>query len=224
MALGVMICSATISKAVDMGTTFTYQGRLIDANSAADDLYDLQFKLFDDPNIVIGNQIGSDVNVPDTDVIDGHFTVALDFNDANAFNGDSRWLEICVRPGELGDPNVYTVLSPRQEIKPTPYALYAASGTPGPQGPQGEQGPPGPEGLQNDSARSEEQSQEPYGSGRPSCQDGLFVEQNCLLGGGLPKGEPPGECFFPGRPEVPLPACIQQGVSQGLSVSPGTGE
>jgi len=102
------------------GTAFTYQGRLTDANSVADGLYDLQFKLFNDPSD--GNQVGSDVNKPDVDVIEGYFTVKLDFG-AGVFNGDPRWLEIGVRPGEQNDPDVYTVLEPRQEITPTPYAL-----------------------------------------------------------------------------------------------------
>jgi len=123
LALGLMVCSARVTEAVPMGTAFSYQGRLIDANAVADGFYDLQFKLFDDPNIVIGNQIGSDVNVPDIDVIDGYFTVPLDFG--SVFDGNAVWLEIGIRPGDMNDPNVYTFLEPRQEITPTPYAIYA---------------------------------------------------------------------------------------------------
>jgi hypothetical protein len=93
--------------------------------SLADGLYDFQFRLYDDPNIFDGNQVGDDVNVPDGDVIEGYFTVVLDFNDANAFKGEAQWLEIGVRPGHENDPNTYEVLSPRQEVTPTPYALYA---------------------------------------------------------------------------------------------------
>ncbi len=113
------------SLAGTMGTAFTYQGRLIDNNDVADGLYDFQFKLFD--SVSDGNQLNSDVNVPDVDIIDGYFTVLLDFG-SSVFNGDARWLEIGVRPGDMNDPNDYTTLSLRQEITPTPYALYAASG------------------------------------------------------------------------------------------------
>jgi hypothetical protein len=60
------------------------------------------------------------------DVIDGYFTMLLDFG-SDVFNGNDRWLEIGVRPGELNDPNVYTLLSPRQEVTPTPHAIYAQS-------------------------------------------------------------------------------------------------
>jgi hypothetical protein len=106
-----------------MGTGFTYQGRLIDANKAADGLYDFQFKLYD---AEIGTiQLGSEVNKPDVDVMDGYFTVNLDFG--SVFDGNDRWLDIGVRAGELEDPNTYTSLSPRQKVTPTPYAVYAES-------------------------------------------------------------------------------------------------
>jgi len=124
LALGLMVWAAAPSQAGPVGTAFTYQGRLIDANDVADGLYDFRFKLFDDPNVVLGNQVGSDVNKPDVDVIDGYFTVELDFG-SGVFDGDARWLEIGVRPGVLEDPNTYTTLVPRQEVTPTPYALYA---------------------------------------------------------------------------------------------------
>jgi len=103
-----------------MGTAFTYQGRLLDANSAADGLYDFQFALYDSED----TQHGNTVEANDLDVIDGYFTVELDFG-SDAFDGFARWLEIGVRPGELEDPNVYTTLSPRQEVTPTPYSLHA---------------------------------------------------------------------------------------------------
>jgi len=103
-----------------MGTALTYQGRLIDANAPADGLYDFEFKLFNDP--CTGTQQGSTIDVNDLDVIDGYFTVELDFG-SDVFDGDARWLDISVRPGDVNDPNAYTVLSPRQEVTPVPYAL-----------------------------------------------------------------------------------------------------
>jgi hypothetical protein len=123
LVLGLMVWSAAVSNAAPMGTAFTYQGRLIDANSAADGEYDFQFKLFDDSNDPCsGNQLGSDVNKPDVDVIDGYFTVKLDFG-SGIFDGNAVWLEIGVRPGDMNDPNTYTVLSPRQQITAAPYVL-----------------------------------------------------------------------------------------------------
>jgi hypothetical protein len=117
-----VVCPAKVSQAAPMGTAFTYQGHLYDANYAANGLYDFQFKLYDANSG--GVQLGNDVNKPDFDVIDGYLTVELDFG-TGVFTGDARWLEIGVRPGDLNDPNVYTSLSPRQEVTPTPYAIYA---------------------------------------------------------------------------------------------------
>jgi hypothetical protein len=77
-------------------------------------------KLFDTDSD--GNQIGDDVNKPDVDVIDGYFIVMLDFG-SGVFDGNNPWLEIGVRPGELNDPNEYTVLSPLQQLTATPYAM-----------------------------------------------------------------------------------------------------
>jgi hypothetical protein len=107
-----------------MGTAFTYQGQLLDKNKPADGLYDFQFKVFEhfDPNL--GSQQGITNDINDLDVIDGHVIVELDFR-SDVFAGDARWLEIGVRPGNSNDPNAFVTLSPRQEITPTPYALYA---------------------------------------------------------------------------------------------------
>ncbi len=121
LALCLIVCQAKVSGA-PMGTEFTYQGRLIDANDAADGEYDFEFKLYDDPSA--GTQQGSTIYLGEVDVIDGYFTVGLDFG-SGVFDGDARWLQIGVRPGDLNDPNLYTLLEPRQEVTPTPYALYA---------------------------------------------------------------------------------------------------
>ncbi|MHC4655772.1 MAG: hypothetical protein ACYS91_12265 [Planctomycetota bacterium] len=121
LALGLMVSLTQVGKAVPMGTAWTYQGRLMDANGPADGLYDLQFGLFADP-ILNSSQVGSPVEVNDIDIIDGYFTVELDFGNV-AFKGDARWLEIGVKPWDSEER--YTLLSPRQEVTPTPYALYA---------------------------------------------------------------------------------------------------
>ncbi len=108
-----------------MGTGFTYQGRLIHNSEATDGPCDFEFKLYDSP--VGGNQLADTIDINDIDVIDGYFTVELDFNDPNVFNGDARWLDISVRPG---DSNSFTTLSPRQQLTPAPYSIYAANAGP----------------------------------------------------------------------------------------------
>lgn len=121
LAFGLMVSVTQVGKAAPMGTAWTYQGRLMDANVPADGPYDLQFALFPDPVLNIG-QIGPPIDVNDIDIIDGYFTVELDFGNA-AFGGDARWLQIGIRPWDSEER--HTILSPRQEVTPTPYALYA---------------------------------------------------------------------------------------------------
>jgi len=122
LVLGLMVCWIGLAEAVPMSTAFTYQGRLMDVNSPADGLYDFRFELFDGPNTIDSNQIGGTVDINDLDIIDGYFTVELDFG-SDVFDGDASWLQISVRPGEIEEPNVYTALEPTQEITPAPYAL-----------------------------------------------------------------------------------------------------
>jgi sugar lactone lactonase YvrE len=104
--------------------TVTYQGRLLDDSSVADGLYDLRFAAYNEegdsnPLTVAGAQ--------DVDVIDGYFTVQLGL-DGVGFNGDGvHWLEVAVRDANSNDPCDYVKLSPRQQLTPTPYAVYAES-------------------------------------------------------------------------------------------------
>ena len=104
-----------------MGTAITYQGSLNDAGSPADGLYDFQFKLFDDSSTVTGDQVGSTIDINDLDVIEGYFTVELDFG-IDVFAGEARWLETTVAQSDGSDP---CTLTPRVELTPTPYAIYA---------------------------------------------------------------------------------------------------
>lgn len=131
LALGLMVCwPKTASADEPMGSAFTYQGHLYDNNDVADGEYDFQFQLWGDPcSSEPLFKIGDDVNKPDVDVIDSYFTVELDFG-GGVFDGNAVWLAIGVRPGVENDPCSYEVLLPRQEVTPTPYAIYAeATGT-----------------------------------------------------------------------------------------------
>ena len=117
LLMAAALCMAAVGYAAPMGTAFTYQGRLTDANTPAEGLYDFEFELYDDATA--DSQKGGTIDVDDVDVVDGYFTVHLDFgDDPNIFNGDARWLEIAVRPGELEDPNTYTSRPFRTEIDP----------------------------------------------------------------------------------------------------------
>lgn len=107
-----------------VGTAFTYQGRLTDGGSPANGQYDIELKLYDDPEA--GSQVGGTVTVNDQQVTSGLFAVQPDFG-SGIFTGQARWLQIGVRPG--GETGAYISLSPRQPLTATPYALYALNGT-----------------------------------------------------------------------------------------------
>jgi hypothetical protein len=101
-----------------VGTAFTYQGYITDTGNPANGSYNLSFKLYDDASA--GTQVGSTVTKNAVTVSDGYFTVELDFGDV--FDGTALWLEIEVQgPGDPG----FTALSPRQPLRPTPYAINA---------------------------------------------------------------------------------------------------
>src|SRR5215813_4462452 len=104
-------------------SSFTYQGRLTDGGTSANGNYDLQFALFD--SLSGGTQVGSTLTLNTVAVSNGVFTVNLDFG-ASAFNGANRFLEISARPSGSSS---FTLLSPRQQITPTPYALRSLTAT-----------------------------------------------------------------------------------------------
>jgi len=118
LSLGLICCLTQFSMAEPVGTEFTYQGRLIDAGSAANGEYEFRFALYD--ALSSGSQVGSNVDKENVGVKDDYFTVELDFG-SNVFTGEARWLQIAVRPG--GSTDAYTVLNPRLKITAVPYAM-----------------------------------------------------------------------------------------------------
>ncbi len=101
-----------------VGTAFTYQGRLNDGGNPANGTYDLRFVLYNAE--IGGSQIGSVVERDDIVVSNGLLMVELDFG-VEVFDGQALWLEISLRLGS--STGSYTVLSPRQRLSPTPYAI-----------------------------------------------------------------------------------------------------
>jgi hypothetical protein len=114
----------TQAHAQPIANAFTYQGELRDAEALAEGVFDVRFRLHE--SAVGASQVGPTVCVDNVLVSGGRFSVELDFGDV--FNGDSRFLEIEVRPNtglgcEVGTG--FTRLTPRQKVTSTPYASFA---------------------------------------------------------------------------------------------------
>jgi hypothetical protein len=92
-------------------TTFTYQGELRDGGGLADGLFDMTFSLWS--AAVGGSRIGAILVRDDVPVVEGRFTVQLDYG-AAAFNNEGRFLQITVEG---------FTLAPRQPITRSPYAV-----------------------------------------------------------------------------------------------------
>jgi len=120
LALGPTTAQGTPPQ-VNIGTAFTYQGRLLDGGNPANGVYDLQFQLFNAP--ADGSAVGPTLTIEDIQITDGYFTVQLDFGPV--FDGTALWLEIGTRPGD--STGAYTILAPRPPLSAAPYASYATT-------------------------------------------------------------------------------------------------
>jgi hypothetical protein len=109
---------ASVHQAAAQGTTaFTYQGQLRDNGTNANGTYTMVFALYD--SLSGGNQVGTSIITTNT-LANGLFTVNLDFG-AGAFDGSARYLDVTVQGGSDSEE-----LTPRVQVLPSPYALYAA--------------------------------------------------------------------------------------------------
>lgn len=102
--------------AVGQTTSFTYQGSLKSGGVDANGSYDFEFALFD--AVSSGTQLGSTVVRNSVAVINGVFSVPIDFG--NQFPGANRFLEIRVRASGIGG---FNTLSPRQSISSSLYSV-----------------------------------------------------------------------------------------------------
>ncbi len=77
IVISFLFAALTADAAFGQGNSFSFQGRLNDGTNPANGSYDLQFRLYD--AIAGGTQIGAVVSRPNTTLINGVFSVALDF-------------------------------------------------------------------------------------------------------------------------------------------------
>lgn len=119
-ALIMLIWVAASVRAADMGTGFTYQGRLEKPpGTPVDGPCGFRFGLWTDATSTLpADQIGSNQVLP-IDVQDGIFTAVIDFF-TQPMDGTARWLQVEVQCA--GDPG-FQVLTPRVQLRPVPHAL-----------------------------------------------------------------------------------------------------
>lgn len=105
-------------------TAFTYQGELAEGGQPSSGVYDMRFRLFN--TFTSGTQAGPTLCTENVQVVNGRFTLELDFG--QVFTGSSRFVEIEIRPdvGTLcSSAGGYVVLTPRQKLTATPHAAYS---------------------------------------------------------------------------------------------------
>jgi len=114
-----MVFLAALNGLHAQGTAFTYQGQLFSEGGAANGTFDFTFTLF--TTNAGGSPASSTRTNTATGVSNGLFMATLDFG-AGVFSGTSYWLEMGVR---TNGNNGFTILSPRQPITSSPYAVFA---------------------------------------------------------------------------------------------------
>ena len=113
------VCFAVLASA--QTTSFTYQGSLNVSGQPANGNFDFIFALFAAESG--GSQLGSVVVREGVQVVNGDYTVTLDFG--SQFPGADRFLEIGARTA--GNPAGFTILSPRRRIDSSPYSVRSLS-------------------------------------------------------------------------------------------------
>ncbi len=103
-------------------TAFTYQGRFTDSTlpQPTNGSYEMQYKLFDASTVGTGSQVATTQTISSVQVVNGIFTVQIDFG-GTVFRSVDIFVEIGVRP--VGSVATFTVLAPRQQITTAPLAI-----------------------------------------------------------------------------------------------------
>lgn len=116
--LGLVLASFAYAQS---GTEFTYQGSLSAGHTPVSSSADLVFTIWDAPSS--GTQISNTVRIDNVSVVDGLFTVPIDFGIA-PYGEAPRWLQIAVRtPHDPTNTASHDTLVPRQVMSRSPYSI-----------------------------------------------------------------------------------------------------
>lgn len=120
LAYAAFLACLPLSAIAQVETAFTYQGELkLDGALAAGE-FDLEVCVYAVASG--GAPLACAPPVENLPLVDGRFTIALDFG--AVFDGTARFLEMRVRAGSESTP--HAALQPRQSLRSTPMAQYAA--------------------------------------------------------------------------------------------------
>ncbi len=124
LAAFVLAVSSSTAVAQPVTTAFTYQGELMSNGAPLTGTVDLRFRLFSSAGGIL--PIGPVLCADNVGIVDGKFTLSLDFGDQ--FTGSQRFLEVAVR-ADAGPTcatlSGFTILTPRQSLTATPHASFA---------------------------------------------------------------------------------------------------
>jgi hypothetical protein len=112
--------------AINVTNEFTYQGQLKASGTPVNGFCDFEFTVWD---AATGGTQPDPAPAPRTNVqvTDGTFTIPNLFFAEQVFDGSARWLQIGVKC-PAGSAGGYTILTPRQALRATPYALSLRPG------------------------------------------------------------------------------------------------
>ncbi len=116
-ALTAFLCAGTTAQAAPPGAAITYQGTLAQNGSPVDGLRDFRFRLYESE---VGGTPVESVQLFSVDVVEGIFSVEIDFGLEPWTPNEQYWLEIEVGPADMSQ--TYEVIG-RQNLTAAPYAL-----------------------------------------------------------------------------------------------------
>ena len=113
----VLVVGPADASADQVGTAFSYQGRLTDSGVPVNGGANMLFTLYD---AAVGPGVIGQLGPVSVFFDEGLFTQQLDFGVDPWAANESRWLEIAV---EFPPGSGFVTLDPRQELTPTPFSL-----------------------------------------------------------------------------------------------------
>ena len=117
--------NSLFSHAQNVGSSFSYQGELLDNGSPANANYDFGVDLYN--NEIGGSPVLTDTH-DDVSVVNGLFNLEIDFGDVAYETNSQYYIELRVTPSAGG---ATVALSPRTKLLSVPYATQAQFSTGG---------------------------------------------------------------------------------------------